>query len=128
MARYFRERGRPLRQDSLADEWGECVRYVEIAEDRYASRQVEDYSRGRVLRYDRDHWCDRYGQLFGCLFSLKRKAIHGRVGVVPIQAQEFERVWRTALGSTMWGQQIGQSLASDWGAVPFWLRTTPPRR
>ena len=29
---------------------------------------------------DRLHWCDRYGQLFGCLFSHKEKAIAGRHG------------------------------------------------
>jgi hypothetical protein len=122
MPRYFRERGRPLRQDSLAAEWGECARYVEIADDRYASRQVEDYGGSRVLRYDRGHWCDPYGQLFGCLFSLKRKAIQGRLRAAPIEAQEFERAWRAALGSPLWRHQMSQSLTANWGAVPFWLR------
>ena len=69
--RYFKERGRCLRRDSLAADWGECVRYIEIGDDRYAVRQVEVYGDGRVLRYDRSHWCDRFGQLFGCLFSHK---------------------------------------------------------
>jgi hypothetical protein len=100
------------------------VRHVEIAEDRYASRQVEDYGGGRVLRYDRGHWCDRYGQLIGCLFSLKKKAIEGRPGVVSIESDEFERAWRAALRSPLWERQIGQSLETEWGAVPFWLRGT----
>src|SRR5436189_2791514 len=103
--RYFMERGRCLRRDSLAADWGECVRYVEIADDRYAARQVEVYSRGRVLRYDRSHWCDRFGQLFGCLFSRKQKAIEGRSGAEVIEAQEFERAWRAALTSPMWEEQ-----------------------
>jgi hypothetical protein len=122
MPRYFKERGWPLRRDSLADAWGECVRYVEIADDRYAARQVEDYGEGRVLRYDRVHWCDRYGQLFGCLFSRKEKAIAGRSAAASIEAQEFEKAWRAALRSPEWTRQVGQSLAAEWGAVPFWLR------
>jgi hypothetical protein len=74
------------------------------------------------LRYDRSHWCDRFGQLFGCLFSRKQKAIEGRSGAEVIEAQEFERAWRAALASPMWEEQVEQSLAAEWGAVPHWLR------
>ncbi len=119
--RYFKERGRCWRTDSLAAGWGECVRYVEIGEDRYAVRQVEAYCDGRVLRYDRAHWCDRFGQLFGCLFSHKRKAIEGRLRAEVIEANEFECAWRGALGSPMWEQQVEQSLSGEWGVVPHWL-------
>ena len=94
--RYFKERGRCLRHDSLAADWGKCIRYVEIGDDRYAVRQVEVFSDGRVLRYDRSHWCDNFGQLFGCLFSLKQKAINSRRGAVVIEGKEFERAWRAA--------------------------------
>jgi hypothetical protein len=120
--RHFKERDRCLRRDSLAVDWGECVRYVEIGDDRYAVRQVEVYSDGRVLRYDRSHWCDRFGQLFGCLFSHKPKAIEGRPRAEVIEANEFERAWRGAFGSPMWRQQVEQSLASEWGIAPHWLR------
>jgi hypothetical protein len=120
--RYFKERGRCLHRDSLAADWGECVRYVEIGDDRYAVRQVEVYSDGRVLRYDRSHWCDRFGQLFGCLFSHKQKAIAGRLRAEAIEANEFERAWRGALDSSIWEQQIEQSLATEWGVVPHWLQ------
>jgi hypothetical protein len=120
--RYFKECGRCLRRDSLAADWGECVRYVEIGEDRYAVRQVEVYSDGRVLRYDRSQWCDLFGQLFGCQFSHKQKAIGGRLGAEAIDAKEFERAWREALDSPMQGQQVEQSLAAEWGVVPHWLR------
>jgi|GEM_PF-1907033 len=120
--RYFKECGRCLRHDSLAADWDECVRYVEIGDDRYAIRQVEVYSAGRVLRYDRSHWCDRFGQLFGCLFSQKQKAIDGRLGATVIEAKEFERAWREALGWPMWRHQVEQSLAAEWGAIPHWLR------
>jgi hypothetical protein len=119
---FFKEQGHCLRRESLAADWGECVRYVEITEDRYAARQVEVYSEGRVLRYDRLHWCDRFGQLIGCLFSHKKKAIDGRPGAKIIEAKEFERAWRTALCSPMWESQVEQSLSAKWGAVPHWLR------
>jgi hypothetical protein len=98
------------------------MRYVEIGDDRYANRQIKVYNKGRVLRYDRSHWCDRFGQLFGCLFSRKRKAIEGRIGAQAIGAEEFERVWNLALGSPLWGQQMEQSLVATFGAVPDWLR------
>jgi hypothetical protein len=120
--RHFKERGRCLRLDSLAADWGECVRYVEIGDDRYAVRQVEVYSDGRVLRYDRSHWCDRFGQLFGCLFSHKPKAIAGRLWAEVIEANEFERAWHGALGSPMWRRQVEQSLVAEWGVVPHWLQ------
>src|SRR5437879_2522494 len=120
--RYFKQRGRCLHRDSWAADWGECVRYLEIADDRYAARQVEVYKRGHVLRYDRSHWCDRFGLLFLCLFSRKRKAIEGRIGAQVIEAKEFERAWRMALSSPMWEQQVEQSLAAEWGVAPPWLR------
>ena len=109
-------------RDSLAADWGESVRYVEIGDDRYTVRQVEVYSDGRVLRYDRSHWCDRFGQLFGRLFSHKQKAIDGRIAAEVIEAKEFERTWREALGSQMWVQQVEKSLAAELGMVPHWLR------
>lgn len=122
MSRYFKEHGRPLHHDSLATGWGECVRYVEIADDHYAARQVEDYTHGRVLRYDRTHWCDQFGQLFGCLFSNKQKAINNRPTAVVIEQTEFEQAWISALASPLWTQQIEHSLLDDRGTVPFWLQ------
>src|SRR5262245_52715729 len=120
--RYFKERGRCLHRNSLAADWGECIRYFEIGDDRYAVRLVEVYRGGRVLRYDRAHWCDRFGQLFGCLFSHKQKAIDGRRGAFAIDGKEFDRAWGAALGSSMWEQQIGASLVEERGAVPHWLQ------
>src|SRR5437660_1115347 len=43
---YFKAPGRCLRQDSLAAEWGECVRYLEVADDQYVVRQVEVFDNG----------------------------------------------------------------------------------
>jgi len=119
MARYFKERGRPLHRDSLAAGWGECTRYVEIADDRYAARQVEVFDECRVLRYDRHHWCDRFGQLIGRLFSRKQKAISARLSAEAIEAPEFERVWLTAQQSLLWNRQVALSCNAERGAVPW---------
>jgi hypothetical protein len=126
--RYFKERGRCLHPDSLAADWGDCVRYVEIGDDRYAVRQVEVYSDGRVLRYDLSHWCDKFGQLFGCLFSHKPKAIESRQSAETIDANEFERAWRDALDSPTWQQQLGHSLVATRGEVPHWMRKPKVRQ
>jgi hypothetical protein len=66
---YFSAPGRYLRHTSPAAEWGKFVMHVEIGEDRHAARQVWTFRSGQVLRYDRDHWCDDFGQLLGLLFS-----------------------------------------------------------
>jgi hypothetical protein len=81
MPRYFKERDRTV------------IRYVEIADDLYASRQVDDYGKGRVLRYDRHRAQDEFGFLMRCLFSHKAKAITRRSKAEPIEAAEFEKAW-----------------------------------
>lgn len=122
--RYFRERGQCLHRDSLAKGWGECIRYVEIGDDRYAVRQVEVFGNDRVLRYDRSHWCDKFGQLFGCLFSQKQKAINGRRTAVVITRNEFEKIWRKAYHSSMCEKQLEHSLTAERGAAPSWLQNS----
>src|SRR5262245_35270874 len=120
--RHFKEPWRCFRAHSPAAAWGECVRYVEIGDDCYAERQVEVYSDDRVLRYDRSHWCDGLGQLIGCLFSHKPKAILDRLRAEVIEANEFERAWRRALDSPMWVLQVEQSLVAERGVAPHWLQ------
>ena len=122
MPRYFKEFGSSLHRDSLAADWGECQRYVEIGDDLYATRQIEDYGNGRMLRYDRSHWCDHFGQLFACLFSSKQKAIASRVRAEVIESKQFERAWRTAIRSQIWPQQVEQSLAARWGPFRISIR------
>jgi hypothetical protein len=119
---HFKAPGRCLRKDFLAAEWGEFVRYMEVADDQYAVRQVEVFDNGNVLRYDRSHWCDDFGQLLGLRFSRKPKWAGFFPGAELIEVAEFERVWRAARRSPLWKGQVAASRAAKWGMVPHWLR------
>ena len=97
---YFKATGTHFVQDSLARAWCEFIRYVEVGDDQFALRQVDDFGEGRMLRYDRTHWCDGYGQLIGCRFSRKQKWSKGFHGVIQIDPAQFEVVWQAAAQST----------------------------
>lgn len=43
--------------------WGTATRYIEIADDEYASRHVEVFENGIALRYDRTNWIDEVDSL-----------------------------------------------------------------
>jgi len=119
---YFKAPGRCLRLDFVAAGWGKFVRYLEVAADQYAVRQIEVFDNGNVLRYDRAHWCDNFGQLLGLRFSRKPKWAVAFPGTELIEAAAFERAWRAAQRSPLWEQQVSCSRAAVWGAVPHWLR------
>jgi hypothetical protein len=106
---YFKAPGRCIRYDSPASSWGGLTRYLEVADDQFAARQVEVFDNGNVLRYDRAHWCDAFGPLLGRRFSRKPKWAASFPGSVAIEAAEFERVWQVAQRSTQWGQQVERS-------------------
>lgn len=114
---YFQAPGRCLRPDSPTSAWGGLTRYLEVADDQFAVRQVEVFDNGNVLRYDRTHWCDAFGQLLGCRFSRKPKWTKSFPGSEIIEAAEFERAWRAAQRSPLWEQQVALSRAGEWG--PF---------
>ena len=44
-------------------EWGGFVRYIEIGDDCFALRQIDEYENGYLARYDRYHWEDQFGTL-----------------------------------------------------------------
>lgn len=111
-----------MHRDSAAAEWGGFVCYVEVANDQYAVRHVEVFDNGNVLRYDRGHWCDDFGQLLGRRFSHKPKWAVGFPGAELIKAAQFERVWRAAQESPLWNQQVKRSRAALWGVTPHWLK------
>ncbi len=77
-------------------EWGQCRRLVEVHDDMLASRQVEFYKNGRVLKYDRNHSRDAYGHLIGLRFSKKDKWRKTFDNVELMSAADFDRVWREA--------------------------------
>jgi hypothetical protein len=114
----FKAPGRWLRRDSAAAEWGDFVRFLEIADDQFAIRQVDVFE--NVIRYDRAHWCDDFGQLLGMRFSRKPKWSFSFPGVQLIELADFGRVWRAALRSAQWKLQVARSRAGQWGATPPW--------
>ena len=113
---YFKAPGRSLRQDFLASQWGAFVRYVEVADDQFAFRQIEVFDNGAMLRYDRSHWCDDFGRLLGLRFSRKPKWAKAFPGAELIDAAEFDRIWHRAKRSPLWEQQLKSSLVAEWGA------------
>jgi hypothetical protein len=94
---YFKAPGWCIRRDFVAADWGDSVRYVEVADDQFAVRQIEVFDNGNVLRYDRSHWCDDFGQLLGLRFSRKPKWAASFPGAEVIEAAEFVVVALTAL-------------------------------
>ena len=47
----------------LHDDWGTSVWYFQLDDECYPERQLEIYSSGDVLAYDRKHAHDEYGGL-----------------------------------------------------------------
>lgn len=107
---HFKERGRSLHHSYESWGWGPFTRYVEVADDRLAARQVEVFDDGRILRYDRAHPRDAFGQLVMNLFSRKPKWAAGRAGVETIDAAAFDRAWRASLRSPLWAEQVRRQL------------------
>ena len=118
----FKAPGRSIQQDFISEEWGEFIRYLEVADDQFANRQVEVFDNGNVLHYDRMHWCDDFGMLLGLRFSRKAKWVAHFPGAEIISPTEFEKTWRLAQRSQLWEDQQCRSRATQWGALPFWLR------
>src|SRR5262245_12773138 len=100
--------GTPL----LSSDWGEFTFFIEV-DDQHVTRQVNWYENGMILRYDRSHWCDRFGFMFVGTFSRKQKAERG---MQPIEQKEFERVWKRALAvDSSWKEQQVHAMMHEWG-------------
>jgi hypothetical protein len=96
--------------------WGTYTRYLEIAEDLYASRHVDVFENGYSLRYDRLHWVDDCGMLADALYCARSWG--PAIGIGPA---EFEEVWRAAENSPARQLQLASARMSDCGEVPAWL-------
>lgn len=112
---HFKARGFCIHQDFVTGDWGEFVSYIEVADDHFAARQVNLFSVCKVLRYDRSHWCDDYGMLVALKFSQKPKWRKFFKDAVEITNVDFEKIWRTALRSDMWDEQVMRSRIFKWG-------------
>jgi hypothetical protein len=60
--RYFKRPWDEPRGDEY-DSLGTTTFYFEVGPDLYIWRQIEVYENGSVLKYDRSHLYDAYGQL-----------------------------------------------------------------
>ena len=95
----------------LSSGWGAFNFFIEV-DDQFVVRQVNQFENGTVLRYDREHWCDKFGSMFLNRFSWKEKA--GR-GMHALTQSEFERVWRKALAESIWDQQQSCAMMHERG-------------
>jgi hypothetical protein len=101
---HFKASGRYLPARSPAAAWGDFVEYIEVAEDQFATRQVDAFENGNFLIYDRSHGRDAFGYLTGVRFSRKPKWRRFYPDAVIIPSSEFEAIWRRALRLSMTNQ------------------------
>ncbi len=95
-------------------DWGTFVRYIELGDDGFAMRQVDEYRTGQLCRYDRAHWDDQFGTLASLRFG-EAWLDHWGTPIV-ITRNEFEEKWASA-SESMSGQLKGLSSAK----LPPWL-------
>lgn len=77
--------------------WGTFVRYIELGDDSFVSRQVDEYANGYLSRYDRTHWDDQFGTLANLRFGKAWMRHWGKP--IAITRDEFEHKWQDAVNS-----------------------------
>jgi hypothetical protein len=82
-----------------SEQWGTFVRYVELGDDGFAIRQVDEFENGNLSRYDRAHWDDQFGTLANFRFGEAWIQHWGTPHV--ITRQEFEEKWARAVASPL---------------------------
>jgi hypothetical protein len=98
-----------------AEGWGTFVRYIELGDDGYALRQVDEYENGYLSRYDRAHWDDQFGTLAGFRFGELWIQHWGTPTV--ISQRDFEDKWNRAASSAV--MQMKRSLSQT---PPPWVK------
>ncbi|HWL09061.1 MAG TPA: hypothetical protein VNQ76_11680 [Planctomicrobium sp.] len=97
-------------------------RYIEIASDGYANRQVDVYENGYTLRYDRDQWVDDFDMLADAnVDKLRQTRQKADYLVEMIEVAEFERVWEDSKTAPNQPQRYDMSQFAD---VPKRLQRT----
>ena len=109
--RYYSGKRQSCGASFLSAEWGGFTFFIEV-NDQHVMRQVNQYDNGKILRYDRSHWCDKFGSMFVGTLSRKQKA--GRY-MAMLSRNEFERVWKQALANSIWDEQQAHSMMHEWG-------------
>lgn len=74
--------------------WGQFIRYIELGDDGFASRQVDEYANGYLTRYDRKHWDDQFGTLADFRFGETWRKHWGEPAV--ISQNMFQELWARA--------------------------------
>ena len=86
---------RQTSSDPVLAEWGTFVRLLEIADDGFASRQVDVFVNGCVLMYDRELWSDEESMLVNRKYTPEQWS-ETRGPHQEISAQQFEVEWEFA--------------------------------
>jgi hypothetical protein len=89
MKRYFKYRWNETRGDEF-DDWGFSTWYSEFDEDFYASRQLEIFDNGNILKYNGEHFSDEFGMLGDKSLSFEELKDSGSV---EISQDEFANTW-----------------------------------
>jgi hypothetical protein len=96
--------------------WGSIVRYVELGDDGYALRQIDEFQNGYLSRYDRTHWDDQFGTLADLRFGEPWIKTWGTP--IVISQREFEEKWASA------GMSIASRLKTPSPPTPPpWIRS-----
>ena len=114
--RYHRSRTQTPYRHKEAESWGSFVRYIELGDDGYALRQVDEYENGYLSRYDRAHWDDQFGTLANFRFGEAWIRHWGAPEV--ITQDEFEGKWAHAAASP--AAQMKRAVSQT---APPWLKT-----
>jgi len=116
---YLKMTNRACEYEPLAS-WGTSTRYLEIGDDRYATRHVDAYRNGHFLRYDRSHWVDEFGILADMRYD-ERKWTKWWGQAARIAAADFESAWQAAEISSVRHLQLRTAMMMTMGAEPIWL-------
>lgn len=92
--RYLRSPLNPPYELKESVQWGGFVRYLELGDDFFALRQVDEYENGYLLWYDRGRWEDQFGALAEFRFETAWIKNWGQPTV--IAREEFEAKWHQA--------------------------------
>lgn len=75
--------------------WGAAVRYLEIAEDSYATRHIDVFENGYAIFYDRINWLDELDSLAAAQYDPVRW-LKAWGPSEPSCEDEFNAVWLAA--------------------------------
>ena len=87
--RYFKYYWNENRGDQFSD-WGKSTWYNEVDEEFYATRQMEIYDNGNVLKYDLENIDDEFGFLAEGVLEIGLESVE-------ISKEEFETAWNSQI-------------------------------